>query len=38
MLSDRFGMRSAYIFAAVIPLVGLPLVRRLPTEERHALR
>jgi FSR family fosmidomycin resistance protein-like MFS transporter len=36
LLSDRFGMRSAYIFAAVIPLVGLPLVRQLPKEERRA--
>jgi hypothetical protein len=31
-------MRSAYIFAAVIPLVGLPLVRQLPKEERRAAR
>jgi FSR family fosmidomycin resistance protein-like MFS transporter len=38
MLSDRFGMRSAYIFAAVIPLVGLPLVRLLPKEEQRAAR
>ena len=37
MLSDHFGMRSAYIFAAVIPLIGLPLVRQLPKEERGAV-
>ncbi len=30
LLGDRFGLRPAYIFAAIIPLVGLPLVRRLP--------
>jgi MFS transporter, FSR family, fosmidomycin resistance protein len=30
MLGDHFGLRSAYVFAAIIPLIGLPLVRLLP--------
>jgi len=30
LLGDRFGLRPAYIFAAIIPLVGLPLVLLLP--------
>jgi MFS transporter, FSR family, fosmidomycin resistance protein len=36
MLGDRFGLRSAYLVAAIIPLVGLPLVRLLPEGRRHA--
>jgi FSR family fosmidomycin resistance protein-like MFS transporter len=36
VLSDRFGMRSAYVFAALIPLVGLPFVQQLPKGERRA--
>ena len=36
MLGDRFGLHSAYIFAAIIPLVGLPLVLLLPKGNRRA--
>ena len=36
LLSDRFGMRTAYVFAALIPLVGLPFVQQLPKGERRA--
>jgi FSR family fosmidomycin resistance protein-like MFS transporter len=36
LMGDHFGLRSAYIFAAIIPLVGLPLVRLLPAGNRHA--
>jgi len=36
MLGDRFGLYSAYIFAAVIPLIGLPLVLLLPKGNRRA--
>jgi FSR family fosmidomycin resistance protein-like MFS transporter len=30
VLGDRFGLYSAYIFAAIVPLIGLPLVLLLP--------
>ena len=36
MLADRFGLRPAYVFAAIIPLVGLPLVWLLPKGNRRA--
>jgi MFS transporter, FSR family, fosmidomycin resistance protein len=36
VLGDRFGLRTAYIFAAIIPLVGLPLVLLLPKGNRRA--
>jgi MFS transporter, FSR family, fosmidomycin resistance protein len=36
MLGDRFGLYSAFIFAAIIPLVGLPLVLLLPKDNRRA--
>ncbi len=32
--ADRFGLRSAYVFAAIIPLIGLPLVNLLPKGNR----
>jgi FSR family fosmidomycin resistance protein-like MFS transporter len=35
MLVDRLGLRPAYIFAAIIPLAGLPLVLLLPKENRR---
>jgi MFS family permease len=36
MLGDRFGLRTAYVFAAIIPLMGLPLVTLLPNGYRRA--
>jgi FSR family fosmidomycin resistance protein-like MFS transporter len=36
LVGDHFGLRSAYMFAAIIPLVGLPLVRLLPSGNRRA--
>lgn len=30
LLGDRFGLRAAYIFSAIAPLAGLPLVLLLP--------
>jgi FSR family fosmidomycin resistance protein-like MFS transporter len=36
LMSDRFGLRAAYIFSALMPLAGLPLVFLLPSGGRRA--
>jgi FSR family fosmidomycin resistance protein-like MFS transporter len=30
LVGDRYGLRTAYLFAAIVPLIGLPLVLLLP--------
>ena len=36
VMGDHFGLRSAYVLAAILPLIGLPLVQLLPKGSQRA--